>query len=214
MYKRIFLLGILVILSCPAVAADFTTPMGRVKDAVHKVISILNNQSLDRESKWRQIAGVIRSDFDFRSISQSVLVRNWRKANPYEQERFAEYITEYIEETYRAKITTHKGEKVIYKSQTIRGDRALVETEIVAGSTSIPLAFKLRQEDGEWYAYDVIIEGVSLVSNYRNTINAIVKNVGTDGLLNNVQKRIDKYKDQQARKTGTKESAATDSEKG
>ena len=84
----------------------------------------------------------------------------------------------------------------------------------MTGSTSIPVEFKLRQDEGQWYAYDVIIEGVSLVSNYRNTFAAIVKNEGMGGLLSNIQKRIDKYKADQARKAGTKESTAKESEKG
>ena len=107
MYKRIFLLGILIFLSCSTVAADYTTPTGRVKDAVDKVITILKDQTLDRESKWQEIAVVIRSSFDFRSMSQSVLATNWRKASPDEQERFTEFFTEYIEETYRVKIEAY-----------------------------------------------------------------------------------------------------------
>ena len=133
---------------------------------------------------------------------------------PDEQERFTEFFTEYIEGTYRAKIEAYKDEKVVYKSQTIRGNRAMVETDITTSSTSIPVDFKLRQDDGQWFAYDVIIEGVSLVSSYRSTFAAIVKNEGMDGLLNNIQKRIDKYKAEQARKAGTKESTTTESEKG
>lgn len=214
MYKRIFLLGLLILLSCSVVAADYSTPMGRVKDSVAKVISILRDQSLDRENKWEQIEVVIRSSFDFRSMSQSVLARNWLKANPTEQEQFNEFFTESIEEIYRAKIEAYTNEKVIYKSQTIRGNRAIVETEIEANSNSIPVDFKLRQEDGQWFAYDVIIDGVSLVSNYRNTFAAIVKNAGMDGLLSNIQKKIDKYKADHAQKAQPRESTSNQGEKG
>jgi len=204
MYKRIFHLGILVLLTCTVMAADFSTPTARVRDSIERVIAILQDQSLDRDARWEQIAAVIRGGFDFRSMSQSVLATNWRKASPEEQERFTEFFSQYIEETYRAKIEAYTDEKVLYKDETIKGDRAVVETVIVTSTTEIPVNFKLRLDDGQWYAYDVVIEGISLVSNYRTTFAAIVKNEGMDGLLNNIQQRIDKYKAEQAEKAAGK----------
>ena len=76
----------------------------------------------------------------------------------------------------------------------MRGKRAVVETIIKTDSTEIPVNYKLKNNDGEWYAYDVIVEGVSLVNNYRNTFAVIVKNEGMDGLLSDIQRRIDRYK--------------------
>lgn len=200
MYKRILQLGVLVLISYNVTAADFSTPTSRVKDSIDKVIAILQNQSLGRDTKWKRIATVIREGFDFRSMSQSVLSTNWRTASPDEQERFTEFFSQYIEETYRDKIEAYTDEKVVYKNETIRGNRAIVETMIVTGSTEIPVVFKLREDDGQWYAYDAVIEGVSLVSNYRTTFMAIVRNEGMSGLLNNIQKRIDKYKERQEHK--------------
>ena len=204
MYKRIFHLCVLILFSYTVTAADFSTPTSRVKDSVEKVISIIQDQTLDRDARWKQIAAVIREGFDFRSMSQSVLATNWRKATPEEQERFTEFFSQYFEETYRAKIEAYTDEKVLYKKETIRGNRAVVEAVIVTGSTGIPVIFKLRQDDGQWYAYDIVIEGISLVSNYRATFAAIVKNEGMDGLVNNIQTRIDRYKAEQAEKANGK----------
>ena len=81
-----------------------------------------------------------------------------------------------------------------YTGETIRGKRAVVETLIITDSTEIPVNYKLKNNDGNWFAYDVVIEGVSLVSNYRSTFAAIVKNDGMDGLLLDIQGRINKYK--------------------
>lgn len=208
MYKRIFSLMVLVLFASIAVAADYSTPTGRVKDSIEKVIATLNDKNLSREDRWQQISAVIKNGFDFRSMSQSVLATNWQKATPEEQQRFTEFFTQYIEETYRAKIEAYTDEKVLYKEETIKGDRAVVDTMIVTGSTEIPVSFKLKNNGGEWYAYDVVIEGISLVSNYRSTFAAIVKNEGMDGLLSDIQKRIDKYK---AEKAGQDAGEATDS---
>jgi phospholipid transport system substrate-binding protein len=185
---------LLLMTSSSLLAADYSTPMGRVKDSVGKVISILKDESLDRESSWPEIAAVIDDGFDFRSMSQSVLATNWKKASPEERTRFTEFFSQYIEETYRSRIEAYTDEEIIYKDEVIRGKRAIVETVIKTSSTEIPVNYKLKNNDGEWYAYDVIVEGVSLVNNYRNTFAVIVKNEGMDGLLSDIQRRIDRYK--------------------
>ena len=189
------LLFILVLFtSSNLLAADFSTPMGRVKDSVGKVIAILKDKSIDREASWQKIAAVIDDGFDFRSMSQSVLATNWKKATPEERTRFTEFFSQYIEETYRSRIEAYTNEEIIYKDEVVRGKRAVVETIIKTDSTEIPVNYKLKNNDGEWYAYDVIVEGVSLVNNYRNTFAVIVKNEGMDGLLSDIQRRIDRYK--------------------
>lgn len=205
---RPLIISLCLIISPGLAAADYSTPKGRVKDATDKVITILKEQSYDRETRWRKIAAVIREGFDFRSMSQSVLATQWKRATEEEQQRFTEFFSQYIEETYRSKIESYTDQEIIYKDEVIRGDRAVVETVIVTGSAEIPVNYKLKNNDGEWYAYDVVIEGVSLVANYRDTFAAIVKNEGMDGLLEDIQKRIQKYKDEQAAQE-TEEAPAT-----
>jgi len=186
---------ILFLFICGAITAeDFTNPTARVKDSVEKVILILKDNSLAREIRWKKIGAVIDKSFDFRSMSQSILATNWKTATPTEREKFIEFFSQYIEETYRAKIESYTNQKIEYIGETINGKRAVVETLIITDSTEIPVNYKLKNNDGTWFAYDVVIEGISLVSNYRSTFSAIVKNDGMDGLLNDIQSRINKYK--------------------
>lgn len=194
MTVRPLIFFLVLLTSSSLMAADFTTPMGRVKDSVGKVISILKDKSIDREKSWQQIAAVIDDGFDFRSMSQSVLATNWKKATPEERARFTEFFSQYIEETYRSRIQAYTNEEIIYKDEVIRGKRAVVETIIKTDNAEIPVNYKLKNNEGEWYAYDVVVEGVSLVNNYRNTFAVIVKNEGMDGLLSDIQRRIDRYK--------------------
>jgi phospholipid transport system substrate-binding protein len=195
MRVRTLVISFLFICTLSAAAAEFSTPKARVQDSIDRVIAILKDESLDREAKWQQIAAVINEGFDFRSMSQSVLATHWQRATDEERRRFTEFFSQYIEETYRAKIEAYTDEQIQYKDESIRGDRAVVETFIVTGSNKIPVNFKLKNNDGEWYAYDVIIEGVSLVANYRSTFAVIVKNEGMSGLLSDIQRRIQKYKE-------------------
>jgi phospholipid transport system substrate-binding protein len=202
------LIFILVLMtSSNLVAADFSTPTGRVKDSVGRVISVLKDKSLDREASWQQIASIIEDGFDFRSMSQSVLATNWKKATPEERRRFTEFFSQYIEETYRSRIEAYTDEEIIYKDEIIRGKRAVVETIIKTDTVEIPINYKLKENEGEWFAYDVIVEGVSLVNNYRNTFAVIVKNEGMEGLLSDIQRRIDRYKAAQEEEESEEDSA-------
>jgi len=186
---------ILFLFICGGITAgDFTNPTARVKDSVEKVILILKDDSLAREIRWKKIGVVIDKSFDFRSMSQSILATNWKTATPAEREKFIEFFSQYIEETYRAKIESYTNQKIEYIGETVNGKRAVVETLIITDSAEIPVNYKLKNNDGTWFAYDVVIEGISLVSNYRSTFSAIVKNDGMDGLLNDIQSRIDRYK--------------------
>jgi phospholipid transport system substrate-binding protein len=173
-----------------------STPSGRVQDSIDKVLNILNDKSLDREARWKKIGLIINDRFDFRSMSQSVLATNWKKATPEERKNFVEFFSQYIEETYRKKIESYSNQDVIITGETIRGKKAIVETRIVTDTTEIPVDYKLKNNNGTWYAYDVVIEGVSLVNNYRSTFAAIVNNDGMDGLLDDIQRRIDKHKEE------------------
>ena len=193
---RSMILSFLLLASFNIVAADYSTPMGRVKDTTDRVIVILQDNNLDRESRWQQIAALIYEGFDFRSMSQSVLATQWKRATEEERKKFTEFFSQYIEATYRSKIEAYSDQEIIYKDEVIRGKMGVVETVIVAGNIEIPVNYKLKNNDGNWYAYDVVIEGVSLVANYRSTFAAIVKNEGMDGLMLDIQRRIQKYKEE------------------
>ncbi len=196
MMLRSLVLTFLVIFSINLAAVDYSTPMGRVKDTTDRVISILKKNSLDREERWERIAALIYEGFDFRSMSQSVLATQWKRATEEERKKFTEFFSQYIEATYRSKIEAYTNQKIVYKDEVIKGNLGVVETVIMAGDIEIPVNYKLRNNDGSWYAYDVVVEGVSLVANYRSTFAAIVKNEGMDGLMSNIQRRIDRYKEE------------------
>ena len=173
------------------------SPTDRVKQAVEGILVVLQDGKLAREDLWEQIGSIIRQRFDIENMAQSVLATNWKKATPEEKRDFVEFFSQYLENTYRNKIEGYTNEEVVFASETVRGERATVETSIVTETVDIPVVYKMRQNDGNWYAYDVVVEGVSLVRNYRDTFAAIVRSEGMDGLLLNLQDSIAKYKSEQ-----------------
>jgi phospholipid transport system substrate-binding protein len=171
-----------------------STPTDRVRAAISDILSVLKNENLDRSMKWREVGRVVDAAFDFRSMSQSILATNWRTATAEEKRQFVEYFSQYLEATYRDKIEAYTNQRVEYLNESVRGERAVVDTVILTDATQIPVSYKLRLNDDEWYAYDVVIEGVSLVNNYRSTFTAIIKSEGMEGLLTDLQGRIERYK--------------------
>jgi len=176
------------------VGASVDTPRDRVETAVNLILAILKDDCLSRESRWEQIGYIIRRRFDIEAMSRSILATNWKKATLEEKRDFIDFFSQYLENTYRRNIENYSDEKVRFLGEKIQGERATVDTLIVTDSVEIPVVYKMRLNGDDWYAYDVIIEGVSLISNYRSTFAAIVKSDGMDGLLLNLQGSIDKYK--------------------
>lgn len=177
-----------------AMAAKTVTPTERVREAITAILTTLKNDKLERDAKWSEVGRIIDDGFDFRSMSQSVLATNWRTATPEEKRQFVEYFTQYLEATYRDKIEAYTNQRVEYLNESVRGERAVVDTVILTDSTEIPVSYKLRMNEDGWHTYDVVIEGVSLVNNYRSTFSAIIKTEGMEGLLSDMQDRIDRYK--------------------
>lgn len=192
----VLLIVCLVAITSPIVATA-GAPTDRVEGAVSSILAILQDGTLTREASWEQIGYIIKQQFDIEAMSQSILATNWKKATPEEKRDFVEFFSQYLENTYRRKIEGYSNEQVHFLGEKVNGERATVDTAIVTESVEIPVVYKMRLNGDQWYAYDVVVEGVSLVSNYRNTFAAIVKSEGMDGLLLNLQDSIDKYKSEQ-----------------
>lgn len=193
-HRCLFALVFCFAVSGDVLAGEAATPTDRVRSAISDILKILKNENLDRDQKWSEVGRVVDSGFDFRSMSQSILATNWRTATTEEKRQFVEYFAQYLEATYRDKIEAYTNQRVEYMNESVRGDRAVVDTIIMTDATQIPVTYKLKLNDEGWFAYDVVIEGVSLVNNYRSTFSAIIKSEGMEGLLTDLQGRIERYK--------------------
>ncbi|NOR80365.1 MAG: ABC transporter substrate-binding protein [Methyloprofundus sp.] len=184
----------LLCLSASVIAADSRTTI--VKRAVDEVLSVFSDTSLSPDERRvalrKKINKVVKENFEFRTISKSVLATNWRKATGHEQDRFDDYFTQTLENTYLTAIESYNGEEVKYVGEKNRTDRAVVDTIIVGKNNDTPISYKLKQTSGHWFVYDVVIENVSMVSNYRNMYAAIVQSSGVDGLLFKLQSGLKK----------------------
>jgi phospholipid transport system substrate-binding protein len=167
-------------------------PTETLRGTIDQVLSILRDDGLEVEAKREQIRDVINKRFDYQAMSQSTLAQNWRTASTEQKRRFVELYARLMQDTYLVLVEEYNNQDVSYGEEKIRKARyAQVDTVILDQGKQIPVVYKLRLKDGEWFVYDVVIEGVSMINNYRSSYQQIVRNDGMDGLLTKIQAKLD-----------------------
>jgi len=183
-------------------AAAATSPMGAIRATVDQVIATLKEPDLDHATRRARVVEAVRGRFDFRTMARRTLATYWRTASPAQRDAFTDRFTQLLEATYLGRIDEYHDEVVLYDAERIQRDRALVATRIHTASVDIPIHYKLHQVAGEWLVYDVVIEEVSLVRNYRTTFREIAHKRGIDGLLKEMDAKIHELRE--AGTTGAK----------
>lgn len=188
-------LGILFVLFflCSSVVslpsrASAGEPTDMVKKTVDAVLDILKNKELKKPEKTTQRRAEIRKTvsqrFDFAEMAKRSLAQNWKKRTPEEQKEFVALYTDLLENTYITKVEKYQDEKIFYTGEKIEGPYAEVKTNVeTSKGIETPIEYRLMKEGNQWMAYDVVIEGVSLVNNYRNQFNSIIRSGGYDDLV-------------------------------
>jgi phospholipid transport system substrate-binding protein len=200
MVKRFFLpillFGFMMAQAGSTLAAAGDSATESVRASVDAIIAILKDPGLDKPTRRGKIRSVIARRFDFRAMSQRTLAVNWKKASTEEQRQFVDLFAELIQDSYIGRIEAYTNETVKYPGEKIAKNRAVVDTLIVTSSAEIPVSYKLYRKGGRWLVYDVTVEGVSLISNYRTSYHEIVKREGFAGLLARMEEKIRELADQ------------------
>lgn len=186
-------------LACSQALATPPSPLEEVRSTVDAVLDLLRNKTLAPDLRRTQVTELVRSRFDFTSMSQRILATHWRSASPQEQQRFVSLFSDLLEANYLSKIESYNDEKVRYLGEQIIGDRASIDTAIITASAEIPIAYRLQRSGEHWLVYDVVIEGVSFVSNYRSTYGEIVRREGISGLLRQMEEKLQEVRETQKR---------------
>ena len=182
----VMLAAVLAILSAGEAAAGPATD--QLKGAVDRVIKVLEDPSLkgddrvvERRTAVRKIANEI---FDFNEIARRALARHWQPLTDKQRVEFVSLFSDLLERSYISKIELYGGEKIQYVGERVDGDTATVATRIVTkNGTEVPIDYRLLKKGDRWMVYDVTIEGVSLVSNYRTQFNKIIQTGSFEDLM-------------------------------
>jgi phospholipid transport system substrate-binding protein len=185
---------ILFLLSSLVNRAYAGLPTDQVKQTVDEVIDILKNKELkkpEKESERRAaIRKVVGERFDFEEMSKRSLALHWRNRTPDEKKEFVSLFSDLLERAYIRKIEKYTNEKILYTGERIDGEYAVVDTEIVTRrNVETPIEYRLLKEDGKWAVYDVVIEGVSLINNYRTQFNNIIRDNSYQELVKRIRNK-------------------------
>ncbi len=188
--RRLTFIGVLAALALAAWAplAQAGPPTDQLKNGIDRVLSTLQDpaykhpaKAAERRDRMRAIANEV---FDWRETGKRALARHWQGRTPKEQDDFSALFAELLERSYVGKIESYSGEKIIYGQETVEGDQATVRTKLITKSgTEIPIDYRMLQEGERWRVYDVLIEGVSLVGNYRSQFNRVIQQTGFADLM-------------------------------
>ncbi len=169
-----------LVIALPAREAAAGPAADQLKGAIDRVIKVLEDPGLkgnerlaERRAAVRKIADEI---FDFPEIARRALARHWQPLTDKQRAEFVSLFSDLLERSYISKIELYGGEKIQYVNERMDGDSASVATRIVTKSgTEVPIDYRLLKKGDRWLVYDVNIEGVSLVSNYRTQFNKIIQ---------------------------------------
>ena len=172
------------------------TATDQVKGTVDQVIKILTDPTLKGETKVQErrakIRQVVLQRFGFTEMSKRSLGRYWSERTPEERTEFVRLFTDLLERAYIDRIDGYTGEQVVYLGESVDGDYSEVRSKIVTKrNQEIPITYRLQKASTNWEVYDVIVEGVSLVNNYRTQFSKIIRTSSYQGLVKKMQVKLE-----------------------
>jgi phospholipid transport system substrate-binding protein len=185
---------ICLFLLLPAVAFA-GAPLDTVRTNVNKVLDILRDPALKpasaKETKKAKLRVIYDRMFDKTELSKRALAKNWNNFDSAQRQEFVQLFQQVLENAYMDKILSYVNEKVVFdKESMISENQAEIQTRIVSSSKTIPIVYRMINKGSGWKVYDVVIENVSLVQNYRSQFNQILANNKPEHLLQDLRKKV------------------------
>lgn len=184
------------LLVAPLVAreADAGAPTDQLRSQVDRVLKLLEDPALQAPDKARERRVAVRKVadeiFDFGETARRALGRHWAARTPEERDEFVRLFGDLLERSYISKIELYGGEKIQYISDRIDGETALVQSKLLTKNGSeVPIEYRMLKKAERWLVYDVVIEGVSLVANYRTQFNKIIQTSSFQELVKKMKTR-------------------------
>ncbi|CBE69267.1 conserved exported protein of unknown function [Candidatus Methylomirabilis oxygeniifera] len=168
----------------------------QVKGTVDQVLKILTDPALKGERKTKerraQLRKTVLERFDFSEMSKRSMGRYWSERTPDERSEFVGLFTDLLERAYVDRVEGYTGEQILYLEETTDGNYSEVRTKIVTKrNQEIPIAYRLQKADSKWSVYDIVVEGVSLVNNYRTQFSKIIRTSSYQDLVKKMQAKVE-----------------------
>jgi len=173
------------------------TPTDAMRTTVSQALGVLQDEDLkksertnERVARLKEIADL---RFDYAEMAKRSLGGQWGRLGEGERQEFVDLFTEFLTATYVDKIHTYSGEEVRFLNERLDGDYAEVKSIMVGKKTEIPLDYRLMMKDGEWKAYDVVVDGTSMVQNYRSQFAAILRSSSYEQLVHMLREKVAQF---------------------
>jgi len=168
-----------------------------MKGTINEVIRLLEDKELKkserREERRQLLEKVVGDRFSYEEMAKRSLAAQWTKLNDSEKQEFVELFKSLLSRTYADKIESYSGEPVQYVNErNPEAGYAEVRTKVISGKAEIPLDYRLMSKAGDWRVYDVVIDGISLVNNYRGQFTKIINSSGYPDLVETLRKKSQK----------------------
>lgn len=181
-------------LSVVALAQEADSATQAVKETIDEVLLVMANDDLKSperaEEKRNLLQKVIGKRFDYEEMGKRTLGFHWRELNEAQQKEFVGLFQDFLSNTYAGNVDGYSGEQVEYLKERRKGDFAEVQTKVSSPKFEVPLDYRLMKKSTRWMVYDVVIDGVSLVKNFRGQFDRIIKGDSFQGLLDKLREKM------------------------
>lgn len=173
-------------------------PTDSMKGTIDEVLRIIRDKELKQAAKAEErrslLEKVVAERFDYQEMSRRALGAPWNQLSDKEKQEFVSLFQTLLTSSYAEKVESYSGEGVQYLNERTEKDYAEVRTKILSGKTEIPLDYRLINRGTDWRVYDVVVDGVSLVNNYRGQFTKILRASSYPDLVDQLRKKSDKLK--------------------
>jgi phospholipid transport system substrate-binding protein len=155
-------------------------PTDQLRESIDRALKVLADPDLRKDIRTHErraaLRGIANKAFDFEEMTKRSLARHWRERTPDEQKEFVQLFADLMERSYVSKLELYAGEKIRYAGESVEGEQATVRTKILTKQgTEVPVDYRMYRRGDRWLVYDVVVEGISLVANYRSQFNSIIQ---------------------------------------
>jgi len=173
-------------------------PTDQLRTQIDKAVKILDDSELRKDGRLRErreaVRQVANDIFDFSETAKRSLARHWAPRTQAERDEFVSLFADLLERSYIGKIELYGGEKIQFVGESIEGEGAVVRTKLVTKQgTEIPIDYRMLRRGDKWLVYDVVIEGVSLISNYRTQFNKIITTSSFQELIKKMKTKQEEF---------------------
>ena len=162
-----------------------------LRGTIDQVLKIVSDKNLQKDPTLRRekLRQVISLRFNYKQMVMRSLAKNYNERSDEEREEFTGLFKKLLENSYASKIENYQDETINYVDEKIKGNYAMVRTQIVRKDGVIDVDYKMLKDNGQWLVYDVVVDNISLVTNYRGTYASEIKRAGLESLIDKLEKQ-------------------------